>query len=296
VSMKAQMWDDDKYGARPRYVEEPYNCTDYDDDEFYTPDICSNFDYSTCFSTISEVEGCTSSFWCNKLCGDMCNDGAGAICFFEKISDMKDTCVMVANLRATQNVSYNPYAPGNRSAAWSTLHGYFYDDEGALLDVDDMGRPIYVDDIAEDTDSEETTSSHSSCGKGCSTEAMAQSSDSIQGSSALARLQLSPDQQAQLDADVRTMQAAEGIEVSDTKPRGEEQDIEEIGVGLDFNIADEGCGRHSYCNQCKSYCREKKMKQYLSQNFRCSGGYCPQALKQALENIIETCAHWGFYV
>eukprot|EP00622_Pseudochattonella_farcimen_P007038 FR742936.1.p1 GENE.FR742936.1~~FR742936.1.p1 ORF type:complete len:238 (+),score=24.84 FR742936.1:97-714(+) len=205
---------------------------------------------------------------------------------------MKDTCTQVANLRATQNATFNPYAPGNRSAAWSTLHGYFYDDEGALLDVDDLGRPIYTDDAPESVEAtEETTSSKSSCGKGCSTEAMVETTPDYVSP------ELDAEAKEKMQADIRIMQAADGVAISaPTEPSGEEEEIAEIGIGLDVELADEGCGRHSYCNQCKSYCREKKMKQYLSQNFRCSGGYCPQALKQALENVIETCAHWGLYV
>ena len=75
----------------------------------------------------------------------------------------------------------------------------------------------------------------------------------------------------------------------------------ETGHGLSDDIEDEGCGRHSYCSECTDFCKEKQMKKYLSNKFGVdtgagAGGYSPSSLKQALENIVETCAYFGMYV
>merc|ERR1719231_623610 len=84
----------------------------YDDDSVYAPDMgkrgswavesydCTEYDYDECFQGGTGAhDSCNSSYWCTALCGDMCEEGAGAICFFDKISDLKGTCEQVAALR-----------------------------------------------------------------------------------------------------------------------------------------------------------------------------------------------------
>ena len=237
------------------YVSEEYNCTDYDDDTYFTPDVCSGYDYSTCYGDNSIVSNCVDSFWCNKLCGDMCDEGAGAICFFQKISDLQTTCSTVANLRATQNQTTNPWSPDGLSAP--------------------------AERAAEEKETEEKKEK-TSCGKGCS------------AATEMAAMYV--------PGPARDVSPEEAKAFMELYPRSSTvSDAAETGHGLSDDIADEGCGRHSYCLECTDFCKEKLMKKYLSNKFGVDtgagvGGYSPSSLKQALENIVETCAYFGMYV
>jgi hypothetical protein len=71
-------------------------CSEFDDDDTYTADVCSPYDTNTCYG---HRKGCNSSYFCSNLCGDMCSEGAGAICYYEKISHLKETCESAATLR-----------------------------------------------------------------------------------------------------------------------------------------------------------------------------------------------------
>ena len=70
-------------------------CAEFDDDDTYTADVCSPYDTNTCYG---HRKGCNSSYFCSNLCGDMCAEGAGAICYYEKISHLKETCKSAASL------------------------------------------------------------------------------------------------------------------------------------------------------------------------------------------------------
>eukprot|EP00615_Pteridomonas_danica_P015154 CAMPEP_0114408400 /NCGR_PEP_ID=MMETSP0102-20121206/22667_1 /TAXON_ID=38822 ORGANISM="Pteridomonas danica, Strain PT" /NCGR_SAMPLE_ID=MMETSP0102 /ASSEMBLY_ACC=CAM_ASM_000212 /LENGTH=270 /DNA_ID=CAMNT_0001575355 /DNA_START=19 /DNA_END=831 /DNA_ORIENTATION=- len=80
--------------------DDVFHCYDYDDDTIFTSSLCSQFDAAVCFTA---TDACTSDYWCNTLCGDMCDEGGGAICFFKKISTIKETCKSVSEILADNN-------------------------------------------------------------------------------------------------------------------------------------------------------------------------------------------------
>eukprot|EP00622_Pseudochattonella_farcimen_P006368 FR742165.1.p1 GENE.FR742165.1~~FR742165.1.p1 ORF type:complete len:194 (+),score=12.61 FR742165.1:64-582(+) len=49
---------------------------------------------------------CNSSFWCNTFCGESCAESEGGICFYQKLSDLKDTCEKVDEIRRSDD--YDP--------------------------------------------------------------------------------------------------------------------------------------------------------------------------------------------
>lgn len=83
-----------------------YSCNEYDDDGTFTPELCSGYDWDTCFGgTRGHVNktNCNSSFWCNTFCADMCTEGAGAMCYYEMLSDLNSTCSRVKRILHSKN-------------------------------------------------------------------------------------------------------------------------------------------------------------------------------------------------
>jgi len=48
-----------------------------------------------CFET---KHNCADDFWCNTMCGKMCEEEGGAICLFDKFSAMEETCDSVLSI------------------------------------------------------------------------------------------------------------------------------------------------------------------------------------------------------
>lgn len=59
-----------------------YECRNYKDDDYYTADLCGQYDSVECYMGTFESGNlaCNSSYWCNELCGDFCSEGAGGQC------------------------------------------------------------------------------------------------------------------------------------------------------------------------------------------------------------------------
>ena len=157
----------------------------------------------------------------------MCTEGAGAICFFERISDLKNTCEEVSTLRHAE----------------VTLLG-----SESLEAFGDIGIPNAEDDT------------------------------------------LGPDVTSGFGDDV-TDDHNSGHLGKDSNAHKKEKGH---GTFVDDDLADSGCGRHSYCEKCTGYCKEQAMKHYLESNFGATGGYSPKALKMAVVRIIDTCKEFGF--
>jgi len=107
-------YDDDKYDATSPWQASVYNCSDYDDDDYYTADLCESYDEITCYDYAAGYTPCTSSYWCSTLCGDSCAEGGGALCYYEKISDLRSTCDEVNKIRTAADYSSEhdyQYAP-----------------------------------------------------------------------------------------------------------------------------------------------------------------------------------------
>lgn len=71
------------------FSDSDFSCYEYDDDTTFTAAVCSEYDYKQCFKTNN---ACVEDEWCNAMCGESCDEGAGAICYFELFSDMATTC------------------------------------------------------------------------------------------------------------------------------------------------------------------------------------------------------------
>lgn len=66
-------------------ANEPWSCRDYEDVSSVS---CALADREVCDAH------CTSP-WCASLCGDACADGRGAMCAYERLSDLATTCAAV---------------------------------------------------------------------------------------------------------------------------------------------------------------------------------------------------------
>lgn len=117
-----------------------YSCNEYDDDGTFTPDLCSGYDWDTCFGgTRGHVNktNCNSSFWCNTFCADMCEDGAGAMCYYEMLSDLNYTCSRVKRILHSKNYLH-------RRQKWEEEHlgKEWGDDMDDYIDVEDKKKIV----------------------------------------------------------------------------------------------------------------------------------------------------------
>ena len=72
-------------------------CDAYDDDGTFTEAVCGKTDNAICFTGTSVVlTPCNSTFWCRELCGAMCGDDAGALCFYQTLSNLETACDTVS--------------------------------------------------------------------------------------------------------------------------------------------------------------------------------------------------------
>ena len=71
-------------------------CNQYDDDSVFDASLCEDNDAGMC-GTIGTVTNttCIGSYWCDELCGDECYAGEGAVCFYDKLTNLADTCTEV---------------------------------------------------------------------------------------------------------------------------------------------------------------------------------------------------------
>eukprot|EP00622_Pseudochattonella_farcimen_P004099 FR739416.1.p1 GENE.FR739416.1~~FR739416.1.p1 ORF type:complete len:272 (+),score=28.83 FR739416.1:41-817(+) len=186
------------------------DCADYDD-SVYTEAVCGNFDSKQCHmnNTHTRTISCTESYWCNVLCGNMCANGGGAICFYNIMSDLHATCKSV------------------KLTMKSLEH------EAALASFMAQAPPAHIQALLEA--SEPDTSS---------------------------------------DVDV-------------TKTPWSK-------TGLNDDMNDEGCGRHSYCNFCADDCLSDSLQTYLKQKYGTKNVYNPSVMKKAVIQIEETCSYFGY--
>lgn len=240
-------YDDDTYDSHGKYTSEEYACDVYDDDTFYTADLCGQYDYKECYADSSTGFGsCNESYWCSSLCGDACSEGMGAICFFEKISDLRGTCEEVAGILGFN--STEEYDALQLQAAADEAQANFDPSipSGSLAKLHDISIPGGDDDTL--------------------------GPDISHGGSS----------------------GSSGVDDGHDDVGNTWTDDDPMAVTKDDDLGDSGCGRHSYCEKCKGFCRELKMKQYLAKNFDSKGGYSPKAMKQAIISIVDTCTQFGF--
>ena len=73
------------------------NCGGYNDDTVFTADVCSTFDDAICFAGTDTINTpCNSTFWCRELCGAMCGENGGALCFYSRLNHLQHTCGVVS--------------------------------------------------------------------------------------------------------------------------------------------------------------------------------------------------------
>mmetsp|Transcript_5374 Transcript_5374/g.10924 ORF Transcript_5374/g.10924 Transcript_5374/m.10924 type:complete len:345 (-) Transcript_5374:170-1204(-) len=250
-------YDDDQYASSKPWAEESYECKNYKDDDYYTADLCGNYDSVECYEGTFESGNlaCNSSYWCSELCGDYCSEGAGAICFFQKLSDLKETCQRVAEIRASDDYE-------TPDEEWEVLSAV----KSGLMALSDPNMPAADDDtLGPDINSP--------------------SKDSTDDYPVV----VAPE-------DDYTEPLADDTEVSANNHR--KKVLNRTSYHASGNVTDDledsGCGRHTYCEDCKDYCKEMKMKHYLEESFGARGGYSPRSAKMAIIDILNTCEFMGF--
>jgi len=104
------------------------DCSVYDDDDVFTADVCGGFDWLVCYNART---ACNSSYYCSEFCGDSCSSGAGAVCLYETVSDMKSSCAKLAELRKATGDSHDKTG-GDSSSGQGEGYGLHDDlpDEG----------------------------------------------------------------------------------------------------------------------------------------------------------------------
>jgi hypothetical protein len=98
-----------------------FSCSHFNDDEVYTAEVCGAHDYKQCFG---KKKSCASDFWCSKLCGEMCDEGAGAICYFDFFSHIEESCDRVQEIRSRRD--------------YDSIHDIDTDPEGLDIDPSDF--------------------------------------------------------------------------------------------------------------------------------------------------------------
>jgi len=68
-------------GDDQAFVEVSNECLQYDDDSYFTPNVCGHYDIGPCYESGGGLDSCVNNPWCNTFCGTMCAEGEGAICF-----------------------------------------------------------------------------------------------------------------------------------------------------------------------------------------------------------------------
>jgi len=62
-----------------------HECLYFDDDTYFTAEVCSVYDEHPCYDDADDGLACTDNTWCDYFCGTYCAAGEGAICFFETL-------------------------------------------------------------------------------------------------------------------------------------------------------------------------------------------------------------------
>ena len=76
-----------------------HECLEFDDDEYFTSAVCGGYDEVPCFVDSPPAgDACVNSSWCDYFCGDMCALGEGALCFFNKLDNLTNTCKTVKEI------------------------------------------------------------------------------------------------------------------------------------------------------------------------------------------------------
>ena len=81
-----------EYDDIAAYVEDTFDCAEFDDATIYTNASCTYWDTKACDAFCSDTNG-----WCNKLCGDACSEGSGAPCALGVLSNLTQTCATRAD-------------------------------------------------------------------------------------------------------------------------------------------------------------------------------------------------------
>jgi hypothetical protein len=118
-----------KSTAVDKKVSKPSSCSEFDDDTTYTADVCSEYDTHQCYT---HRRPCNSSYYCSSLCGDACEVGAGAICYYEKISNLVETCEVVDTLRRERDGATRSVEGVEGGAEGEVIEGASDEAEGAL--------------------------------------------------------------------------------------------------------------------------------------------------------------------
>ena len=89
------------------------NCGGYNDDAVFTADVCSTFDDAICFAGTDTIKTpCNATFWCRELCGAMCGENGGALCFYSRLNHLQHTCGVVSAI-----LEHSGYDPGANETA-----------------------------------------------------------------------------------------------------------------------------------------------------------------------------------
>ena len=102
------------------------NCSDYDDDNIYTSDVCGSYDAGSC------ANNCKGGGWCSYFCMNStmsktdfgCNTGSGAICAMQTLADLESTCQVVESMNYTSKPDkwVNAHGVPDRSEAPEDAH------------------------------------------------------------------------------------------------------------------------------------------------------------------------------
>lgn len=63
-----------------------YECLEFDDDTYFTADVCSVYDNIECYTNNGTSHACVNSTWCDYFCSSYCAEGEGAICFIDTVT------------------------------------------------------------------------------------------------------------------------------------------------------------------------------------------------------------------